>query len=69
MDLQHIKYIIREQLNQLRRQKQSYNEEKTGGKISCKCNQHGNTCWGTMDGTTANCSCCSKYGQGPGGPG
>ena len=61
MNLQQIKNIIKEQISQLRYQKQSYNEEKTGGKISCKCNNHGNGCWGTFNGTTADCSCCSKY--------
>jgi hypothetical protein len=69
MNLQQIKNIIKEQLDQLRLQKQSYNEEKKGGKINCKCNKYGNECWGRWDGNTADCSCCSKYGQGPGGPG
>jgi hypothetical protein len=66
MNLQQIKNIIKEQLDQLRLQKQSYNEEKTGGGyIVCNCG-NGVSCKGTLNGHTADCSCCSKHGQGPG---
>jgi hypothetical protein len=63
MNLQQIKNIIREQLDQLRLQKQSYNEEKTGGGyIVCNCGK-GVVCQGSLNDSMggpaiADCSCC-----------